>query len=155
MAGVLMLVGSGCQESRGTEGWRGDSPWKGGWHKRRHHTALKVLLVHLDVGYKWISYGCISRVTDSKGYMYLLLKNTSSESYSTCNELGILSGIPRIWGRGVLRHSRAKRARKIFSHTPKTLTTPLIKRILEGSWLTKKAVLGQIATRNCCFGSEF
>ena len=56
---------------------------------------------------------------------------------------------------GVLRHSRAKRALKIFSHAPKTLTTPLIKRVLEGSWLTKKAVLGQIATRNCSFGSEF
>ena len=42
-----------------------------------------------------------------------------------------------------------------LSHAPKTLTTPLIKRVLEGSWLTKKAVLGQIATRNCCFGSEF
>ena len=55
MAGILMLVGSGGQENRGTEGRRGDSPWKGGWHEWRHHTALKVLLVHLDMGYKlWL-----------------------------------------------------------------------------------------------------
>ena len=52
----------------------------------------------------------------------------------------------------MLRHSRA---RKNLSHAPKMLTTPLIKHVLEGSWLTKKAVLGQIATRKCCFGSEF
>ena len=42
-----------------------------------------------------------------------------------------------------------------FSHAPKMLTTSLIKCILEGSWLTKKAVLGQIAARNCCFRSKF
>ena len=42
-----------------------------------------------------------------------------------------------------------------FSHAPKVLTAPLIKRVLEGSWLTKKAVLSQIATRNCCFRCEF
>ena len=35
------------------------------------------------------------------------------------------------------------------------LTTPLIKCILEGSWLTKKAVLGQVAMKNCRLGSEF
>ena len=29
-----------------------------------------------------------------------------------------------------------------FSHAPKMLTTPLIKCVLEGSWPTKKAVLG-------------
>ena len=44
---------------------------------------------------------------------------------------------------GVLRHSYVKHARKICTHAPKTLTIPLIERVLEGSWLTKKAVLGQ------------
>ena len=55
---------------------------------------------------------------------------------------------------GAKTFAREARAQN-FSHAPKTLTTPLIKRVLEGSWLTKKAVLGQIATRNCSFGSEF
>ena len=55
----------------------------------------------------------------------------------------------------MLRHARAKHAHKIFSHAPKILTTLLIERILEGSWLTKETVLGQITMRNCCFGSEF
>ena len=39
-----------------------------------------------------------------------------------------------------------------FSHTPKTLT---MQSVLEDGWLTKKAVFGQVAMRNCCFESEF
>lgn len=54
MAGVLMLVGSSCQESRGTEGRRGNSPRKGWRHERRHHTALEVLLVHLDTDINFV-----------------------------------------------------------------------------------------------------
>ena len=46
-AGILMLVGSSCQKSRGTEGRRGNPPRKGWGHEWRHHTALEVLLVHL------------------------------------------------------------------------------------------------------------
>ena len=50
----------------------------------------------------------------------------------------------------------ARKARtQNFSHAPKMLTIPLIKCVLEGSWPTNKAVLRQIAMRNCCFGSEF
>ena len=45
-------------------------------------------------------------------------------------------------------------AHKLFSHDPKTLTIPLIKQVLEDSWMTKKAVLGQVAMRNCHLGSE-
>ena len=41
----------------------------------------------------------------------------------------------------MLGHSCAK----VFGHAHKILTTPLIKCILEGSWLTKKAVLSQVA----------
>ena len=61
---------------------------------------------------------------------------------------------PGFEGGGAKTFAREARAQNL-SHAPKTLITPLIKRVLEGSWLTKKAVLGQIATRNCCFGSEF
>ena len=55
---------------------------------------------------------------------------------------------------GAKTYAREARAQN-FSHAPKMLTTPLIKRVLEGSWPTKKAVLGRIGMRNCCYGSEF
>ena len=47
----------------------------------------------------------------------------------------------------VIKTFAHKACAKNCSHTPKMLITPLIKRVLEGSWLTKNAVLGQIAMR--------
>ena len=43
----------------------------------------------------------------------------------------ITSGVSRIWRREVLSQLRAKRASKILSHAPKTLTTPLINAFLK------------------------
>ena len=58
-------------------------------------------------------------------------------------------------GRCYVGRSRAKCARKIFSHAPKTLTTPLIYTFLQDSWLTKKAVLGLVMMRIRCLRNEF
>ena len=64
----------------------------------------------------------------------------------------VISGVSTIWGREVLSQSRAKRACKIFSHAPKTLTMLPNNHTLDGSWLIKKAL---VAMRNCYLGSEF
>ena len=68
MAGVVLLISCSCQESRGAEGWRRDSPRKGGRHKRRHHTALEVLLVHLDTEIDTCNvHICVYMYLDSEG----------------------------------------------------------------------------------------
>ena len=54
----------------------------------------------------------------------------------------------------MLSHSHTL-ACEILSHAPKSATTPSKQRVLEGSWLTKKAILGLVAMRNNCLGSEF
>ena len=64
---------------------------------------------------------------------------------------------PGFEGGGAKTFERKARTQK-FSHAPKMLTAPLIKRVLEVAGQQrsmKKAVLGRIGMRNCCFGSEF
>ena len=77
---------------------------------------------------------------------------SDSGQFTAINPWPHASGISR---REVLSQLHAKCAHN-FSATPKkTLTTPPNSCISEGSWLTKKAVLRQVAMRNYCLGSEF
>ena len=55
---------------------------------------------------------------------------------------------------GVLDQTRAKRAQNFLATPPIYRPHPLIKAFLKVSYLTKKAVLGQGAVRNCCVGNE-
>ena len=55
----------------------------------------------------------------------------------------------------MLRHSRTKHVRKNFSHAPQNVDHTPIKSVLEGSWLTKKAVLAKKRQETAILGANF